>query len=458
MRIGTLLLLAGVIFALQPSAFAAEGSELQVGIASVDVTPEIGVPLGGFGGGARRIIPFDIFNKYKYSFYLKPSVGINDPIRAKAMVLKRGDRRLLFMSLDVVGVTAAIYRDLLTRIKPMGFAEGDVFISGTHTHSGPGTLSSEWVWETLAMDHFQPKIYERFVAGILRAVSEASSAAEPAELFNVHFTADGIQHNRRGRPGHFDPEAQALVAMANRGVWLGGMANLPVHGTALGMDNHKFSADVLGGIERALETRFEQLNGSLKGLEYSANRTSDTLPTVLFMNGAEGDVAPAEGGLAGIASLGDRFAEQAMAALPNARRIDSDWSIRKGHVRLGKAGFHLIGCVKNKMRKFVNKVITIGLGNKLPKEADFWLLKFGDLSMMTWPGEPTTSIGLELKQMAHDSGAQNAWVLGLTNGYLSYFTTPEEFRAGGYEACSSLYGASGGTNILSAYRDLFATN
>ena len=45
-------------------------------MSSVDITPPAGVPLGGFGGGARRIKGYyDWGNKYPYATYLTPSQG-----------------------------------------------------------------------------------------------------------------------------------------------------------------------------------------------------------------------------------------------------------------------------------------------------------------------------------------------------------------------------------------------
>lgn len=61
---------------------------VSAGLAVSEGTPEIGVPLAGFGGARRRTIPLDVFDRYPYATYLKPSVGVCDPIRAKAMLLR----------------------------------------------------------------------------------------------------------------------------------------------------------------------------------------------------------------------------------------------------------------------------------------------------------------------------------------------------------------------------------
>jgi hypothetical protein len=48
-------------------------------------------------------------------------------------------------------------------------------------------------------------------------------------------------------------------------------------------------------------------------------------------------------------------------------------------------------------------------------------------------------------------------VLGLTNDHLAYFTTPEEFDEGGYEACGSIYGPHAGNKIVREHHLLLAS-
>src|SRR5687767_8072974 len=85
-------------------AFASGTTAAEVGIAAIDITPAIGVPLGGYGGGARRLVPYDNKHKYPYCTFLAPSTGVRDPIRSKAMVIRKDGKKLAFISLDVIGV------------------------------------------------------------------------------------------------------------------------------------------------------------------------------------------------------------------------------------------------------------------------------------------------------------------------------------------------------------------
>jgi len=420
-------------------------NSLTVGLASVDITPGIGVPLAGFGGAKRRIIPVDWLGRHPYATYFKPSVGILDPIRAKVMLLENSEKKCLFVSLDIVAVTARIVEDILQKIKNLNFSANEVFISATHTHSGPGTLSRNRIWQLLATDRFQEKIYERFLEGIKAAVEAAHSALVPAQLFAGSFRAEGWQRNRSQRQGQFDPEVNLLLAQSKDKRWLGGLINLGIHATALGMGNLKFSADIPGQMEQALVEILQ-----------AKNENSGTSNVVtLFLNGAEGDVSPKSGGLEGMDKIRKEFADQAAAAFHNLRPVSPVWESGSKEVKLGKASLCLKNCVNQRtLRWFIPKCWCISLSGSLPQITSIWHLRLDDLIFLTWPGEPTAALGLELKLLAQNVGFRQPWILGLTNDYLAYFTTPAEYHQSGYEACSSLYGPEGGSRILEAHQAL----
>lgn len=418
---------------------------LHVGFSDGDITPPVGVPLAGYGGGTRRL-GFDLFNRYPHATFLTPSDGILDPIRAKAMVLTHGKKKLIFISMDTVAVTADFRKDLLERLeKKHGLVDHEIFISATHTHSGPGTLSRNTLWSVLAADVFQQRIYDQFILGIARIVEEAFASREPVDLWAFEFKTSEIQKNRRRKDGHFDPMTNVLLAKNKKGNWLGGMVNVAVHGTSLSASNLHYSADLPGAMERAVQARLKEINGA-KG---------DRTPTILFINGAEGDVAPAKRGRENMLGLANLFAGQLMASLSTARVVGPNWSVQSEGVKLSSASLNVRGCIKNNtLRSLVPKEFRLWIGFLLPSETQVWTIRLGDLALMTWPGEATTSVGFALKQAASKGGRIHPWLMGLTNDYLGYFTTEEEYHSLTYEACSSLFGPNATQQILDAYGKL----
>ena len=418
-----------LVLASGASCFAQSSSQtdLRVGVAAVDIALRSGVPLAGYGSAARRTFPY--IHRYEYAKFFKPSTSTHDPVRAKAMVLVRGEQKLLFISVDIAGLTSEMYEDLLTRLAPLGYRRDQTFVAATHTHSGPGTLSKRWLWQLLASDRFQDKVYVGVLDAIVRSVKAAEQTARPAQLVATSFPAQGMQRNRRHRDGWFDPTTNLLLAKSSSGEWIGALLNFAVHGTALNAHNLELSADLPGAIERELQDKLHA--------------------PVLFINGAEGDVSPAEGGFQGIQNLSRSFAQQAMSAIARAKPVQPVWTVRTSTVQLGDPVVTIGACLSASWHRRIGNWIVLGLGDSVPHSITISYLQLGDVRMLAWPGEPTTTLGFDLKR-----AAPGAWVLGLTNGYQGYFTSPGEFAEGRYEACSSLYGPQSGEQVVNAFTDL----
>jgi hypothetical protein len=423
-----------------------EKTSLKVGIADSDITPGKGVPLGGYGGAGRRQLPW---RSTKHNKYFKPNQGKLDPIRAKSMVLEKNGNKLLFVSLDLVGTIAHLKSDLIKRIGKYGFNKDNVFISSNHTHSGPGAVTYNRLWSFIAMDKFSRSIYNKMMGQVQETVENSLERLAPAELFSTSFKASNLQRNRRGKPGHFDDNAKLLLAKSkSNGTWLGGMINFAIHGTALGLKNLKFSADVPGAIERNLETYLQGLNAN------------NHRPSFLFVNGAQGDVSPSAGGVTGMTKIGESFTEQAKSSLNNLTKVDDNWSVAKSRIYLGRPYISINACSKDKgVMKWLKKLrlfrlLRFALKWWIPSKVDLYAIKLGEITFMTWPGEATTSLGIELNELAMKNGSENNWILGLTNNHLGYFVTPEEYKVSTTESCSSFYGKNGGRKIIKKYGEI----
>jgi hypothetical protein len=363
-----------------------------------------------------------------------------DPIRAKVMYVKNNQQQLLLISLDLVGVTKDFHADLVEKLKALGLKPSELIISGTHTHSGPGALSRNPFWQAVAMDRFQHRFYEKFLNQIAQTAQEAMAKAEPAELYTLSFETHELQRNRRGADRPLDPRANLLLARSTSGAWLGGMVNFAVHGTWFGENNLKFSSDVPGAIEQNLSEFLKEENGYV---------LSPVVPDFVFINGAEGDVSPAKE----YQELGRLFAEQAKQNWNSLRLLEAqNIAVTQKEIDLGLPMINISKCTEN---KWLPKKLRIGVKRFISPKTLISQVHLGDLVFLTWPGEPTTELGLRLMDAAKEDGFEDAWVLGLTNDHLSYFVTEHEYEKGGYEACSNFFGASGGSKVIEEHRKLW---
>lgn len=103
------------------------------------------------------------------------------------------------------------------------------------------------------------------------------------------------------------------------------------------------------------------------------------------------------------------------------------------------------GCHRPK-RILLDLLLKREIGPPLyPREAQFAVVRIGDALLGAAPAELTTTAGLRAEAAMRDSQPpgvrpDRVALLGLTNGYFQYVTTPEEYQAQTYEGGSTLYG------------------
>jgi len=60
--------------------------------------------------------------------------------------------------------------------------------------------------------------------------------------------------------------------------------------------------------------------------------------------------------------------------------------------------------------------------------------------MVSIPGEAIVELGWWLRNDSQKLGFDQTFLMGYSNNYMGYFTTPREYLVGGYEAMLTLYG------------------
>jgi hypothetical protein len=92
--------------------------ELKAGFAQVDITPPVGAIITGPGGPV--------------------STGTDDPLRARAMVVESGDRKLVIVGVDLVKIRHDLADQTIALvIKQTGINRDAVLICPSHNHSSP---------------------------------------------------------------------------------------------------------------------------------------------------------------------------------------------------------------------------------------------------------------------------------------------------------------------------------
>ncbi|HZP38204.1 MAG TPA: neutral/alkaline non-lysosomal ceramidase N-terminal domain-containing protein [Methylomirabilota bacterium] len=419
-------LLAAVVAlgVLVGSAGAAPAPRLLAGATSVAIGLPEDTPLGGYGGFPRRAWLPDLLGRHPDTFWFRPATGVHDPIRARALVLEAGGVRVLWLTLDLVGIDPTLVSDLRARLDQLGLRYAAMVVAASHTHSGPGAYAKSDLFGLLALDRESPRVRGRIYSAMEEAARTAERRKRPAAVGTGWSEVAGLTESRvRGR---LDPELGLLKVVGADGKPVAVVWNYAIHGTMLGTKNFQLSGDVMGDASARIEA---QLGAP-----------------ALYVNGAVGDVSPRERGWDGVASTGKLLAAAVLALWP---RVAPD-----GDQRLTTAGqttalpapaLDLHNCLGG----WVPRGTRLGLRSALPASAEITAVGVGRGAWVTIPGELDTELGLAIKA-APRAGFARTFVVGLANGYQGYLLAPEHFRTASYIACGSLYGERGGEIVRDA--------
>lgn len=485
------------------------------GAAAVEFTPEAGYPLGGYGGGERREEwPFyfgvgwpgqlalaahqawheDDEDPDARHDLLVGATGTHDPLLARALVLRpRGGTPAAIVRIDAIAVTSELHDLLVRGVADLGYRPGTVLLCATHTHSGAGAFMRTPLARIAGTDNFRPEVEARIAKACIEAVRRAHAAARPAAL-GVGVTLDRgppgpdgarptlIGRNRRARnfegiaDDAIDDEIAVLrVDDAATGEVLAAVVAYAVHPTVLGTSNHEFSADLAGGIERAVSRR---LGGA----------------PALFLNGAEGDVGPRRPDpdpghpFARCDALGERMADlvapvvSSIVTTPTIRvagavgETEMGWArtvVGAGREALIDGGpaswlatplllpvdvlLWALGATHVWLE--ASWALGIGLGVHLGPYVDRTVTRVGALridtpteviALLAVPGEPTHDVGLALEARARARGVTRPIVVGLALDHVGYIASETEYRRGGYEAMATFFGPGTAAHLAEA--------
>lgn len=383
-RIGVLLML---LLSL-PAAQAAEG--LQAGAARVDITPPTGYALWGYA--ARKD---------------QPSVGVRDPLRARALVLAAGGKRLAIVSLDL---GRAPTRDSMAVIRKRVKAADieHILLVASHTHHGPVLEVDDW---PSAKNSYVRQLEQKLGDVIL----DAAKALKPARLgvASQQVTLNRNRHSKRAdKP--VDRELLVLRVEDEAGKVITHAVNFAAHATMRDSKERKFSADYPGVLADLIE--------------------KETAAPCLFLQGAAGDLSANPSGEGGADRFGQELGREALALVKKIRctaikpalavreedftfktRIDlSNPFIR---LTLERTFFPaLIAFYEREYRQGVRPHLTAALLD-------------GRIGFVGISGEFFCGHALSLKRRAR---LEHLFFLGYCNDYQQYFPTIEAASEGGY--------------------------
>lgn len=381
--------------------------QLKAGVSKVDITPYVGIWLCGFA--ARQ----------------KPSENIHDNLYAKAIVFDDGNENLCMVTCDLLTLDQSSIENIRKIAQNItGLKAENIFISTTHTHSGPlsshlrgfGPLDQAWV-----------DILEKKIAG---AVALAQRSLQDVTISAGKGQAS-INMNRRGKTA-IDRELGVVRVNRNDGNPLAIIMTYPCHPVIVPWNAYSISADYPGVASALIE---EYYNGAIG----------------LFFTGTCGDINPLAvcRDFNEVKRLGTIVGAEALRVSEELTNFSSEIELKatKENLILKSQEIPTADQLKeiiNAGSKMENpdldwqyvwakdalEYANVGkLSDDIPIEIQVLALG-NEIAFAGIPGEVFVEIGLAIKEK---SPFKFTFPIECTNGCIGYMPTRTAFDEGGYE-------------------------
>ena len=431
---------------------------LRVGAAVLSMDTPIGMSTAGYGQSGN--------GGYKKS----PLVGLfiatdheHTDIACKAVWVEKGDARLVMASIDVIGVTQDIVKTSEDRLeKTLGLdMKGKVLLSGTHTHLGPGRLSPNYMWE-VAADLYWQLYYDRFTDRIVECLLEARADLEYGAIgHGVTECAAAHSDRRCENPEFMDDRMWVLRLDKEDGTPKAAVVNYAIHGTVFGWSDAVLSGDAPGAISQKIEENLPH-----------------AIP-VLFVNSWGGDAGPGNPEVAppevtceeiptdhtrmeaightaweafnGIWDAIETSEEALIDSVTYAVPLDTEaigyapgeFDYPNGGGLCGNQGD--VPCWGEEGADPNMLACLPLLPDTLFTHTALTAARFGDLLIVTLPGEPHADLSVELAaDVAAATGFEDVAIWGYSQDHLGYIMHEYDFMAGGYEPSMVFWGPKEG--------------
>jgi len=452
------------------------GTPLQVGAASLKITPPVGSVMGN-------------------SYGLSISEGVHDDLFAKALVFDVGGVKGAFLALDLISIPYGIVvqtRELIANKTEIPME--NVILTATHCHAGPQmnprflkAIGGEAEKKSL---EYLKQLPEK----LLNAIQMAEASLQPAKTSIGTFHEEKVNFNRRflmkdgsfrtnpGRlnplikraMGPVDPKGSVLFFETMDDRPLAVLVNFALHPAIVG--GNQFSADFPGVVSQLMEKAYgEELvtvytNGNSGNINHIDVQNNSSLGQ--YEESARIGTILAAGVLKALSSLSpldinslqvakmevalpipniaqqkvlwaeeilDRFGK---SAPPNFADVVEAWRILD--LKKGNSG-------EEARQKYTTTVPLTKDGNAIVSEVQ--VMGLGDeLALVGFPGDAFVELSLAIRLKSPFTNTIVCEQSG--NGNLSYVPDRKAFLEGGYEVNSARFSPGGGELLVDAVQQL----
>lgn len=402
--------LVNTTVAQSPATISSQAQVYSIGVSKVDITPDYPVRMNGF-----------LVRKQE-------SLGIRQPIWAKALAIGQGPETAVVITLDGLGIPAEITSQVAARLKEKtGLSPERLSITASHSHTAPmiNGCAPNIFGEPIPADA-QSHI-DRYTQEFTDKLVEVASVALAQRRDSTLHWGIGqatFAKNRRDKNGPFDHDLPTLVVRDLKNKVRMIYVSYACHCVTL--SEPRIGGDWAGYAQSQIEKRF---------------------PDAIAMTsvGCAGDQNP-QGGV-----MNDRFdvaqqqgeeiaAEVARLISHSLRPVSGDITIANQQIQLPldklptREEFEAKAKENTPTGYFAKvQLAKLDRGDKLREQIDYRIQtwSFGEsLAMVFLPGEVVSEYGLRLK---NELDGRRVWVNAYANACPCYIPSEKVLKAGGYE-------------------------
>jgi neutral ceramidase len=392
---------------------------LEVGVAMVDITPPLGMPMRGYA--SRKEL----------------SNGIWDPLYAKSIVFDDGNKRVSFVVLDLIGPPPKEVRERLRQKAKKELQISTILFLAIHTHAGPALKPDLPSKENPWLPTLEKNIY--------KVIKTAVTSKSPATLEIGYGSAD-ISYDRRvvksdgtvemlwrnpdrKKNTPVDQTVGVVGFKAMNGKWIAILVHHACHPVIFEGSNLKYSAEFPGFMRKYVE---QNLGG-----------------TCLYLQGACGEINPYDRPRESNRDTYSKVKQTGIVLGKEVVRIAKSMKpVKEGKLTLN-TNCHVMELkyrydlrneqVKNFYIKQRGEKYYEELLRSRPSviKAEIPIVLLGkEIAWVGFPGEFFDDFQIALRNR---SPIPNTFFLGYCNDVFSYFPTIQAASEGGYGAGYSTY-------------------
>lgn len=382
MLLRTLTLLIAASVALVAPIYGGT-APLRAAANKIDITPNHSVFLAGYGSNRKN-------------------TTVHDPIWARCLILESGNTRIAFVACDLIGFPRHASEKIRAQVKSV--LPERLYISATHTHSGPDTLGQ---WGPDIQTSGVDKVWWAETQGrIVQLIEQTATQLQSATLkFANTMTVPKISKNIRV-PAILDTELGAMQILDGKGEKvIATFVNYSCHPEVL--NSHALSADFPGWLYKTVESKVGGI--------------------CLYLNGAQGGMVTADYDES-ISPKGENFkaTEEIGTGLANRTLeiLNDAPLVKEANIHTQRSVFQIP--LENPMFKMLIKLKVFPDETKKGEniETEVNRITIGEAEFLTLPGEVLPNIGFMLKRFMT---GKTKFLLGLTCDELGYILSEEDF-------------------------------